>query len=105
MISYKDKRFEHYLSLSKLCKIMMMIALLNFLLFMLFSSYLGGDAINGFQKNGEYYVSYGHTNTEVSRLLWILNTIHFFSVIITHLAAMCCPVFSKPKNIPYKKLY
>jgi len=105
MISNKDKRFEHYLSLSKLCKIMMMIAGINFLLFILFSGYLGGDAFNGYHESGRYFVRNRHKITEVSRLLWILNRIHIFSVIITHLAAMCCPVFSKPKNVPYKKLY
>lgn len=101
----RNNKVEHFLSQSKLCKIMQVIAVINFLSFILFVGYLGGDAVSGYHESGRYFVRYRHEVTEVSRLLWNLNHIQCFSIFITHLAAMCCPIFSKSKNIFYKKLY
>jgi len=84
---------------------MTLIAVINFLLFTLITSYLGGDAFNGYNEDGQYYVTYRLSITEVSKLVWYIARIQGFSMIITHLGAFFCPLVHKPKNIPYKKLY
>jgi len=72
------------------CVIVWIIAIINFFSFILFTLSLGGDALNGFQENGKYYVSTHGRNTEVSEVIWKMNRIHAISMIFTHLLAIIC---------------
>lgn len=49
------------------------IAFANFLLFMILSLEIGGDALTGFIKDGEYFVSDHGKHTQVAAFIWYLN--------------------------------
>jgi len=61
------------------------LALVNFTVFVILAVHFGGDAINGYIKNGHYFLaSHGH-DTEVSSSVWTYSYYHSISVWITHL--------------------
>jgi hypothetical protein len=65
-------------------KIIGIIALLNFFSFVFISIYLGGDALNGEESNGHFYLnSHGHY-TEVSEKVFRYSKIHAYSMFATH---------------------
>lgn len=49
------------------------IAFANFLLFMIMSIIVGGDALNGFERHGEYFVCDHGKYTQVGSFTWYLN--------------------------------
>ena len=59
------------------------LAAVNFLSFVSISIYLGGDALNGYTKDGHYFVSSHGWHTEVSRAVWIYSYCHAISVFVT----------------------
>jgi hypothetical protein len=64
------------------------IALINFIVFFVVAMSLGGDACNGTQIDGHYYVAnHGHL-TEVSLGVYVYSLCHATSVVFTHLAAL-----------------
>ncbi len=79
------KRALPYLALA-----LVVIGFVNFFWFMAESSRLGGDALNGYQEDGHYYVSrYPHgAGREVSQSDWERSRIHAISVPVTHPLAM-----------------
>ena len=53
----------------------------NFLIFVLISTYLGGDAVNGHIETGRYFLcGHGHC-TEVSRSIWRYSYWHSWATI------------------------
>ena len=59
------------------------IGVVNFLLFVLISVLIGGDAMNGKIENGHYYLgNHGHLR-EVSALLFRYSQLHFYSLFVT----------------------
>ena len=52
------------------------------------SSSLGGDALNGYVRDGHYFVTSHGTATEVSHADWEWSRLHGISVLLTHLLAM-----------------
>src|SRR5205807_853436 len=64
------------------------LAVVNFLSFFASSFYLGGDAINGHQAAGHYFLAdHGHM-TEVSRTVFEYSRWHALSLLVTHPLAM-----------------
>lgn len=64
------------------------IGFINFFAFIAASQHLGGDALNGYQANGHFYVSsHGHS-TEVSPSEWQENRTQAISLFLTHPLAM-----------------
>jgi len=60
------------------------VALINFASYVIIAQYIGGDAINGHQAGGHYYLSnHGHL-TEVSRAVFEYSVWHTISVFVTH---------------------
>lgn len=57
---------------------------LNFVLFLLITMYLGGGALNGYARDGRYYVASQGRITEVSAGQWRLNRLHALSLVLTH---------------------
>lgn len=49
------------------------IAFVNLLLFMIMSIVIGGDALSGFAKDGEYFVSDDGKYTQVDIFTWYLS--------------------------------
>ena len=72
------------------------IGILNFAAFFIIALSLGGDAVNGKEEAGRYYLSnHGHY-TEVSRSVFDYSKLHVYSVWVTHPLAffggylLCC---------------
>jgi hypothetical protein len=63
--------------------IITVIAPLNFLIFAVVASLHGGDAVNGKQEGGKYYVVSHGRYTEVSKTFFEYSRIHVYSVLIT----------------------
>ena len=55
--------------------------IVNFAAFVLIATYLGGDALNGYAKDGHYFLAmHGHT-FEVSRAVFLYSKWHAISLI------------------------
>ena len=63
-----------------------MIAVVNFLSAVLIAQFIGGDAFNGFEKAGRYFLRNHGALTEVSRAVFTYNRCHWISVFFTHFA-------------------
>lgn len=68
--------------------------ILNFFVFLAGTSYLGGDAVNGKQMDGKYFVASHGKLTEVSKSVFLYSRLHVFSLFITHPAAMIAGIAS-----------
>lgn len=61
------------------------IAVVNFFAFVSIATYLGGDAINGYVKDGHYFIAaHGHAY-EVSRTVFVYSKWHAIITIATFL--------------------
>jgi hypothetical protein len=65
----------------------------NFLWFINESVTLGGDALNGYVRNGHYFISGHGSATEVSRSTWEWSRLHASSLVITHPLALAGMAF------------
>jgi hypothetical protein len=72
----------------KAVRFAVIVAFVNFLLFICVAMTIGGDAINGKQEAGRYYLGHKSTYTEVSRHLWLYSKVHAISVFVTHGGAL-----------------
>lgn len=61
-----------------------LIAVLNFLAFMIVDFCIGGDAFNGKIEGGRYFVADHGRFTEVSPRIWYYSRSHAISIFITH---------------------
>jgi hypothetical protein len=64
------------------------VALINFVSFIGIADYLGGDALNGHQAGGHYFLSNHGKLTEVSRAVFTYSQWHAGSLFITHPLAL-----------------
>jgi len=62
------------------------IAIANFLSAGLVAQFIGGDALNGYEKAGRYFLRHHGALTEVSWAVFTYSRCHFVSVFFTHLA-------------------
>ncbi len=77
----------------------MIVAMINFIAFMIISVKIGGDAISGKAEQGHYYLSEHGRETEVSYPVYLYSYIHTISVLITHPLALLAGFFlSKAKK-------
>jgi hypothetical protein len=60
------------------------LGLANFFLFLILSALLGGSAANGRIQAGHYFVGEHGKYTEVSSLIFRINQIHGYTLILTH---------------------
>lgn len=71
----------------KICEVIVVVGLLNFILFLAGTFYLGGDAWNGKVEGQKYYVWGYHsgqkTYTEVSQAAFGYSMWHVYSVMVT----------------------
>jgi hypothetical protein len=65
----------------------------NFFAFIAISSALGGDALNGYARDGHYYVASHGSYTEVSQTVWTLNRIHALLTMLSWPAVMLAMAF------------
>lgn len=71
---------------NKICLLIIFIGIINLAVYTIVYSYIGGDAKNGYIKDGRYYLR-GHflrypegKDTEVSRSVWIYSYLHSISI-------------------------
>lgn len=83
--SLKKNRYQ---KLHDLCRRILAFALVNFSLFFIISLFIGGDAVNGQEEAGRYYLANHGTLTEVNYFVFMYSRIHVYSVFITHPLAM-----------------
>ncbi len=67
-----------------LCKIVFVLAFVNFAGFWLGAVYLGGDALNGGIRNGRYFLMSHGTYREVSESVFNYSKWHARSIWVTH---------------------
>jgi hypothetical protein len=92
----KIKKALPYLAL-----IAIVIGFGNFFWFFAESVALGGDGLNGYAREGHYYVGSHGSYTEVSRAAWTWSRLHGASVFITHPLALASGGLSSfPIHIP-----
>ena len=60
------------------------MGLVNFFSFFVIGVYLGGDALNGYAKDGHYFLCSHGRYMEVSRAMWTYSYWHAISVCVTH---------------------
>jgi len=53
-----------------------LVCVINFILFVAGSFYLGGDALNGYRRDGHYFLRMYSTFTEVSRSVFLYSEWH-----------------------------
>ena len=88
-----------------ICIAAIALGAINFLSFMASNLRLGGDALNGYQENGRYYVADHGEVTEVAEGDWRQNRLQGKSLFVTHplmLAAMFYLIFN---DIVPRKLF
>jgi hypothetical protein len=64
------------------------IAGLNFVSFVIVALWLGGDAGNGREEGGRYFLSQHGRDTEVSRWVFVYSRVHGYTVVVTHIGAL-----------------
>ena len=64
--------------------ILIALGILNFTAYWIISGALGGDAINGKDEGGRYYLSSHGRYTEVSRSIFEYSRFHTYSLCLTH---------------------
>ena len=74
------------------------IALINFGVFVIIAIIIGGDAINGFTKDGHYYLKLGAYINEVSHPVFIYSKIHFYILIVNYVVAFVWEIISFSKK-------
>jgi len=67
-------------------RVIAITAIINFALFIIIDLKLGGDALNGYQKDGRYFLASHGAYTEVSEAVWTYSYCHVIAVLITHSA-------------------
>lgn len=60
------------------------LGLLNFAAFFVVAVKLGGDAVNGHETAGRYFLASHGKMTEVSRNVFLYSKMHVYSLFITH---------------------
>ena len=69
-------------------RLILIIAFINFISFWIISVANGGDALNGKQEDGKFFVASHGRYTEVSRVFFECNRIQSISVWVTHSCAL-----------------
>ena len=67
-----------------ICHSLFVIAILNFLAFIIVALLIGGDAVNGKVADGKYYVAEHGNYTKVTEAVFTYSRYHCYSVWITH---------------------
>jgi hypothetical protein len=70
--------------MKKWALIIFVVAVVNFVAFLIGAAALGGDAVNGKIEDGRYYVADHGKLTEVSRAAFTYSRIHCYTIFVTH---------------------
>ncbi|TCO83613.1 hypothetical protein EV701_14126 [Chthoniobacter flavus] len=75
---------------NRFCSIVFIVAIVNFVAFLIGASVLRGDAVNGKTEAGRYYVADHGKLTEVSKAAFTYSRFHYYTLWVTHPMAMIC---------------
>jgi hypothetical protein len=75
-----------------ICRVVFTVAIINFAVFFVIAIIIGGDALNGHETAGHYYLANHGALTEVSYFVFIYSKIHAISLFITHPLAMIASI-------------
>lgn len=75
-------------ALPYLALICVAVGFVNFFWFFAESAALGGDALNGYARDGRYFLGSHGTYTEVAQTVWAWSRTHGTSIFVTHPLAM-----------------
>jgi hypothetical protein len=84
MESIKYQSFSRWSDFPIWLRVVTVIALVNFTAFWLIAVSCGGDAWNGYIKNGRYFLGSHGAYTEVSRTFWKYSYYHVIMTWIAH---------------------
>jgi hypothetical protein len=87
-VTTRIKKAVPYLAL-----IAVLVGFVNFIWFFAESAAFGGDGLNGYARDGHYFLGSHGSYTEVSQALWTWSRIHGVSVFITHPLAIAGMAF------------
>jgi hypothetical protein len=68
----------------RLYKALMALVLINFVVFFVVANAIGGDAVNGFTKDGHFFLVNHGKATEVSEVVFTYSKWHVYSVWATY---------------------
>jgi len=74
--------------MKKWALIVFVVAVVNFVAFLIGAAKLGGDAVNGKMQDGRYYVADHGKLTEVSHAAFTYSRIHCYTLFVTHPLAL-----------------
>ena len=72
----------------KIAVVILILCVLNFVAFAIFSIIHGGSSGNGYVEEGKYYFSDHGRITEVSEQVWNYSSLHTKSLFVTHPLAL-----------------
>ena len=81
-----------------LLRVLILVAIVNFVIFVFVALNIGGDAINGTAVDGHYFLSSKGRLTDVSQLLFEYSAWHARSVMLTCIAGVAAGLLLKRKN-------
>jgi hypothetical protein len=87
------------------CVIVLAACLVNFVTFVVGSERLGGDALNGHQSDGRFFVSAHGRSTEVDESAWRSSRLHAISVLASWAVAMIAMVYLALRFVGPRFLY
>ncbi len=71
-----------------ICRVVFVVAGINFIAYVGIAGHLGGDAVNGRHAGGRYFLSSHGRDTEVTREVFNYSKYHTYGVWFTHMSAM-----------------
>ena len=86
-VARQDWRFR-WIDTPRWLRFLVLLALVNFVVYVIVAGTHGGDAWNGYTKDGRYFVSEHGNTTEVSRTFWMYSYYHTIFLWITYLSAV-----------------
>lgn len=83
-----------------LCKLAFAVLIVNFVLFSVGSTIVGGVFSFETSGNGHYFVTQHGRDTEVSKLVFIYCVVHACSVVATHIIGIYAGIFYNKHKPP-----
>ena len=77
----------------KICRIIVGITIANFISFAVIAIYFGGDAMNGKQVAGHFYVGVHGQFNEVSKSVFMYSQLHIYILILNYVMAAPAAIY------------
>lgn len=84
MYPKRQMKYPTWSSCPTWLRVLTVIALVNFFSFVAMAIWKGGDALNGYRKDGKFYLGNKGVYHEVTPEFWWYSYWHLSSVMVTH---------------------